>query len=72
MYKRQTYIKQPSILGFDEWWFTGVDASTGDVRWRRLAGVGPLLNNHYAAAYVSPVGAVYVGTVSGIVGLVGD
>jgi len=67
-----TYVKQPSILGFDEWWFTGVDASTGDVRWRRLAGVGPLLNNHYAAAYVSPVGGVYVGTVSGIVGLVGD
>ncbi len=67
-----TYAKRGSVLGFDEWWFTGVDASTGDIRWRRLAGVGPLLNNHYAAAYVGPTGDAYVGTVSGIVALVAD
>jgi len=65
-----TYTKSPSVLGFDEWWFTGVDAATGEVRWRRLAGLGPLLNNNYADAYVGPTGAVYVGTVSGIVALV--
>lgn len=67
-----TYTKRPSLLGFDDWWFTGIDAVTGQERWRRLAGVGPLLNNHYAAAYVGPEGDVYVGTVSGIVALVAD
>ena len=65
-----TYTKEPSALGTDAWWFTAVDAQTGDVRWRRLAGVGPLLNNHYAAGYVGPDGSVYVGTISGVVALI--
>ena len=65
-----TYTKEPSALGTDAWWFTAVDAQTGEVRWRRLAGVGPLLNNHYAAGYVGPDGSVYVGTISGLVALI--
>ena len=65
-----TYTKEPSALGTDAWWFTAVDAQTGDVRWRRLAGVGPLLNNHYAAGYVGPDGSVYVGSISGVVALI--
>ena len=67
-----TYSKDFSLLGVDAWWFTAIDASTGQVRWRRLAGIGPLLNNHYAAGYVGPDGSAYVGTVSGVVGLIGD
>lgn len=65
-----TYAKEPSLLGTDAWWFTAVDAQTGDVRWRRLAGIGPLLNNHYAAGYVGPDGSVFVGTISGVVALI--
>ena len=65
-----TYTKEPSALGTDAWWFTAVDAWTGEVRWRRLAGLGPLLNNHYAAGYVGPDGSVYVGTISGVVALI--
>lgn len=65
-----TYTKEPSLLGTDAWWFTAVDAQSGEVRWRRLAGLGPLLNNHYAAGYVGPDGSVYVGTISGVVALV--
>lgn len=65
-----TYTKPSSFLGTDAWWFTAVDAQTGEVRWRRLAGIGPMLNNHYAAGYVGPDGSVYVGTISGIVALV--
>ncbi|MBM3686006.1 MAG: hypothetical protein FJW85_03270 [Actinobacteria bacterium] len=65
-----TYTKEPSALGTDAWWFTAVDAQSGEVRWRRLAGVGPMLNNHYAAGYLSPDGSVYVGTISGIVALI--
>lgn len=65
-----TYTKPASFLGTDAWWFTAVDAQTGEVRWRRLAGIGPMLNNHYAAGYVGPDGSVYVGTISGVVALV--
>jgi outer membrane protein assembly factor BamB len=65
-----TYTKESSALGTDAWWFTAVDASTGELLWRRLAGVGPLLNNHYAAGYVGPDGSVYVGTISGVVALI--
>ena len=65
-----TYTKEPSLLGTDAWWFTAVDARSGAVRWRRLAGLGPLLNNHYAAGYVGPDGSVYVGTISGVVALI--
>lgn len=65
-----TYTKEPSLLGTDAWWFTAVDVQSGDVRWRRLAGLGPLLNNHYAAGYVGPDGSVYVGTISGVVALI--
>ena len=50
--------------------FRVVDAKSGDVIWRRLAGVGPLLNNHYAAGYVGSDGSVYIGTISGVVALV--
>ncbi|MEY3733763.1 MAG: hypothetical protein RL347_1122 [Actinomycetota bacterium] len=65
-----TYTKEFSPLGTDAWWFTAVDAKSGDVIWRRLAGVGPLLNNHYAAGYVGSDGSVYIGTISGVVALV--
>jgi hypothetical protein len=46
-----------------------VDAATGEVAWQRLAGSGPLFNNHYAAIYASEAGAVYVGTVAGVAAL---
>lgn len=64
-----TYTKDADLLGADAWWFTAVDAGTGQVMWRKLAGIGPLLNNHYAAGYLGPDGSVVVGTISGIVSL---
>jgi hypothetical protein len=64
-----TYTKTESVLGEDLWWFTAVDAATGEVAWQRLAGSGPLFNNHYAAIYASEAGAVYVGTVAGVAAL---
>ena len=64
-----TYSKSASAAGVDAWWFTAVDSATGHMLWRRLAGVGPLLNNHFAAGYLSPDGAFVVGTISGIVAL---
>ncbi len=64
-----TYTKESSLIGTDAWWFTAVDVRTGEVIWRRLAGVGPMLNNHYAGGYLGPDGSVYVGTISGVVAL---
>lgn len=62
-----TYTKPGSGLGVDGWYFTALDAGTGEVRWTRLAGTGLSRNNHYAAAYLGPGGDMYVGTLTGIV-----
>ena len=64
-----TYTKEESVAGIDAWYFTAVDATTGEVMWRRLAGTGPMVNNHYAAIYVGPDGGLYVGATGGIVAL---
>ena len=64
------YEKTPSALGADLWSFVGIDATTGDVRFRRAAGAGFFANNHYAAIYRGPRGEIFVGCVGGILGLV--
>ena len=61
-----TYSKPRSRAGFDAWYFTGVDLVTGRVLWKRRAGVGSAHNNHYAAAYLSPAGDLFVGTLQGL------
>ncbi|TXH31029.1 MAG: hypothetical protein E6Q91_03930 [Actinobacteria bacterium] len=62
-----TYTKPPSALGTDAWYFTAVDAGTGQVYWTRRAGAGTPFNNHYAAAYLSANGDMFVGTLNGLV-----
>ncbi len=64
-----TYTKPADPRGVDAWYFTGVDLTSGQVAWRRLAGTGIAFNNHYAAAALSPSGDLLVGTVNGIVRL---
>jgi len=66
-----TYTKPPSALGTDAWYFTAVDARTGEVIWTRRAGTGTPFNNHYAAAYLGETGNLYVGTLNGLVVLRG-
>ena len=61
-----TYTKTPNLWSGDGWYFTGVDLQTGEVQWTRLSGVGLSYNNHYAATYLGPDGAIYTGTVHGI------
>lgn len=67
-----TYTKGVSLAGIDAWYFTAVDATTGEVMWRRLAGTGPMVNNHYAAIYLGTDGSLYVGATGGVVALVPD
>lgn len=64
------YDKTPSAWGADLWSFVGIDATTGDVRWRRPAGAGLFANNHYAAIYKGPRGEIFIGCIGGILGLV--
>lgn len=67
-----TYTKPPHPSGIDAWYFTALDATTGEVLWQRRAGAGVLANNHYAALYLGPGGNLYVGTIGGVIGLVGE
>lgn len=65
-----SYTKGESVAGLDAWYFTAIDATTGEVMWRRLAGTGPMANNHYAAIYVGEDGSLYVGATGGLIALV--
>ncbi|MGW2857635.1 hypothetical protein ACWDAZ_39385 [Streptomyces sp. NPDC001215] len=40
---------------------------TGKRAWSRLAGAGPLFNNHYAPVSIGADGAAYVGCIGGLV-----
>lgn len=64
-----TYTKPERRDGVDAWYFTALDAGTGEVLWERRGGTGAFANNHYAALYLGPDGRLYVGTVGGVIGL---
>lgn len=66
-----TYTKPADDRGVDAWYFTAVDARTGREVWTRRAGAGTPFNNHYAGAYLSPDGDLFVGTLNGLVVLRG-
>lgn len=65
-----SYTRDESIWGIDAWYFTALDASTGKIMWRVRSGSGPMVNNHYAATYLGPQGAIYTGATGGLVALV--
>ncbi len=65
-----SYTKENSVWGVDAWYFTALDARTGEVMWRVRAGSGPMVNNHYAATYLGQNGSIYTGVTGGIVALV--
>ncbi len=49
------------------WYFTAIDAETGEVVYKQLTGVGWLFNNHYGSISISPDGSAYVGIMGGLV-----
>ncbi|MCB5183221.1 hypothetical protein [Streptomyces antimicrobicus] len=61
------YEKQPNSWGIDAWYLTAVDFRTGERRWRRLTGTGPLYDNNWAPITLGPDGTAYVGVFNGIV-----
>ena len=61
------YTKPPRADGQDAWYVTAIDVRTGETRWSRLTGTGTQWNNHYAAIYLGPDGALYVATFAGLI-----
>ncbi len=61
-----TYTKAADT---DAWYWTALDAATGDVAWQALAGVGSAFNNNYAGLAIGPDGAAYLGVLLGLVRL---
>ncbi|WP_025616578.1 hypothetical protein [Salinispora cortesiana] len=56
------------LLGHpDAWYLTAIDVRSGEQVWSRLAGAGPLVNNHYAPISIGPDGAAYIGAVGGLI-----
>lgn len=53
----------------ETWFFTALEAETGEVAWQHPAGDGALFNNNYAGLALGPDGAAYVGTLLGVVRL---
>ncbi|MFD3539866.1 hypothetical protein ACFWUQ_10240 [Streptomyces sp. NPDC058662] len=61
------YEKDPNPWGIDAWYLTAVDFRTGERRWRRLTGTGPLYDNNWAPITLGPDGTAYIGVFNGIV-----
>ncbi len=49
------------------WYFTALDANTGQLVFKVLTGVGKGFNNHYGSISIMPNGTAYVGTIAGVV-----
>jgi hypothetical protein len=64
------YAKDPGPL-MGAWYFTAIDARTGQTVFRVLTGTGSGWNNHYAAITLGPDGTAYIGTLFGIVRISG-
>ncbi|UGY94414.1 hypothetical protein [Streptomyces gobiensis] len=61
------YTKEPNALGIDAWYLTAVDFRTGEPRWKRLTGTGPLYDNNWAPITIGPDGSAYIGVFNGLV-----
>lgn len=66
-----THPTQRSAASPEAWYLTALDARTGRFRWSRLVGIGGFYNNYYAPVTIGPTGALYVGTLGGIVRISG-
>jgi hypothetical protein len=67
-------VKDPEVADADPWYWTALDARTGRVVWRKLAGWGGQYNNHYAGIALgraprTGLVTAYVGGVGGVMAL---
>ncbi|MQW77502.1 hypothetical protein GHK92_16640 [Nocardioides sp. dk4132] len=61
------WTKPRSWWGVNAWYFTALDARTGRTVFSVRAGLGTLMNNHYAAITLGPDGSAYIATLGGMV-----
>ncbi len=63
------YERLPAPEGEQPWYWTAIDARTGQVAWRRYAGSGLSFNNNYAGIALGPDGSAYLGVLGGLLRL---
>ena len=63
------YERLPAPVGEQPWYWTAIDARTGDVAWRRYAGSGLAFNNNYAGLGLAADGSAYLGVFGGLIRL---
>ncbi|NPC97087.1 hypothetical protein HOQ23_09930 [Nocardioides sp. zg-DK7169] len=61
------WTKPQNRWGVNAWYFTALDARTGRTVFSVRAGLGTLMNNHYAAITLGPDGSAYIATLGGMV-----
>jgi len=49
------------------WYFTAINAHTGELAFKQLTGIGPGFNNHYGSISITPDGTAYVGVLQGVI-----
>jgi hypothetical protein len=63
------YERLPAPDGEQPWYWTAIDAHTGQVAWRRYAGSGLAFNNNYAGIALGRDGSAYLGVFGGLLRL---
>lgn len=66
-----TFEQQPDEQGGEQiqWYFTAIDANTGETRFRVATGVGRNFDNNWAPITLGPDGTAYIGVFRGILAI---
>ena len=64
-----TYERPPAPGTEQPYFWTAIDAKSGQVAFRRYAGSGLVFNNNYAGIALGPDGSAYLGVIGGVVRL---
>jgi hypothetical protein len=64
-----TYTREPSLLLDQPYFWTALDAHTGEVAWKVYAGSGLGFNNNYAGLALGRDGTAYLGVFGGMIAL---
>lgn len=59
--------KRPNLWGVNAWYFTAMDARTGQRIWSVRTGIGTMFDPHGSSILIGPGAAAYVGTAAGLV-----
>jgi hypothetical protein len=64
-----TYTRDADPNGSQPWFWTAIDAATGQMAFKQYAGSGLSFNNNYAGIALGPDGSAYLGVIGGILRL---